>query len=128
MADEGYDVWLPNVRGNFYSRRHVFKDPNNPLTGFWNFSWDDIAFLDFPAMFDYIRRKTCVSKLYVIAHSQGTSSMMALLSEKPEYNQYFHAVSLLAPVSYIHNSAILLEVIGNLQGPLQVIFHFASIK
>lgn len=40
MADNGYDVWLPNFRGNYYSRHHVSKDPNNAASGFWKFSWD----------------------------------------------------------------------------------------
>lgn len=40
MADAGqFDVWLPNSRGNTYSRRHVSKNPDNPLSGFWDFSW-----------------------------------------------------------------------------------------
>lgn len=89
---------MPNYRGNTYSRRHVYKDPNNPISGFWRFSWDDIGFYDYPAMYEYIRKKTGISKLFIVAHSQGTSSLMALLSEKPEYNDYVQAVSLIAPI------------------------------
>lgn len=44
LADAGYDVWLPNNRGNFYSRKNLFMDPNDTASGFWDFSWDDIAF------------------------------------------------------------------------------------
>ena len=34
LADSGFDVWLGNVRGNVYSRRHVKHMPNQSI--FWN--------------------------------------------------------------------------------------------
>lgn len=98
MADAGYDVWLLNPRGNYYSRNHVFLSPSDPL--FWDFTFVEIGIYDFPAIFNYIINITKVPKLFFVSHSQGSSSMMALLSEKPEYNNCIYAISFMAPAGY----------------------------
>lgn len=126
MADAGFDVFLVNNRGNFYSRDHLTKNPNDRSSGFWDFSWDDIGLLDYPATFEYIRQMTGQSKLYVVAHSQGTSALMALLSEKPEFNDQIHAVSLMAPVSYLTHAEFFYRMLSNLERPLQVTNAFDS--
>ena len=42
LADEGYDVWLGNSRGNTYSRKHKSLDPDRDKK-FWDFSFYEMA-------------------------------------------------------------------------------------
>ena len=37
-AEAGYDVWLPNARGNKYGMAHTQYDPNRDKE-FWDHSW-----------------------------------------------------------------------------------------
>jgi hypothetical protein len=41
LADQGYDVWLGNSRGNVYSRNNIHYTPDQ--NQFWAWSWDDMA-------------------------------------------------------------------------------------
>ncbi|XP_031626275.1 lipase 3-like [Contarinia nasturtii] len=122
MADAGYDVFLSNHRGNFYSRRHITLDPDilNMSERFWNFSWYEVAIYDYPAIFDYVLEETKQPKVYVVGHSQGTTCMMTLLSEKPEYNDYFYAVSLMAPVGYLKHTGRPLQILEKFHNQLLV--------
>lgn len=38
LADNGYDVWLANCRGNYYSRRHKYLNPDTDKK-FWTFRY-----------------------------------------------------------------------------------------
>lgn len=40
LADEGYDVWVGNARGNMHSRKHVKYDPT------WNGEFWDFRFVE----------------------------------------------------------------------------------
>lgn len=95
FADAGFDVWLTNWRGTTYSRKHLIKDPDTTFGDYWNFSWWEIGFHDLAAIIDYVLNETVNSKLYYVGHSQGTTALMVLLSERPEYNAKIHAASLM---------------------------------
>jgi lysosomal acid lipase/cholesteryl ester hydrolase len=56
IVDEGYDLWLPNSRGNKYSRKHESLKSSDPK--FWNFSFEEIGIYDVPAVFNYIEKVT----------------------------------------------------------------------
>ncbi|KAJ8730362.1 hypothetical protein PYW07_017400 [Mythimna separata] len=106
LAEAGYDVWLGNARGNYYSRNHKTIDPDGILQNFWRFSWDEIGNFDLPAYIDYILEKTGQEKLHYIGHSQGGTTFLVLNSLRPEYNEKFLSFQGLAPAAYFFNNEV----------------------
>jgi len=75
LVDQGYDLWVNNNRGTKYSHTHKNKDIT--AKEFFDFSYDEMALYDVPAVLKFILAKTKVSKLTWIGHSQGTSQFFA---------------------------------------------------
>mmetsp|Transcript_40343 Transcript_40343/g.38822 ORF Transcript_40343/g.38822 Transcript_40343/m.38822 type:complete len:144 (+) Transcript_40343:36-467(+) len=59
LVDNGYDVWMNNSRGNRYSKHHVFLD-HEVDKEFWDYSFEEMAKYDQPALFKYVLEKTKV--------------------------------------------------------------------
>ena len=38
LVREDFDVWIPNMRGNCFSRSHLHLNPDKDAA-FWDFSW-----------------------------------------------------------------------------------------
>ena len=121
LADAGYDVFLMNSRGTTYSRNHISKNPDNSSSGFWQFTWFEIGVYDNAAVIDYVLEKTNTAKVYFIGLSQGTTTLMVLLSERPEYNEKIAAASLIAPVGYMKRLHFLSKYLDFLMPLVQVI-------
>ncbi|XP_053598432.1 uncharacterized protein LOC103570049 [Microplitis demolitor] len=98
LADAGYDVWIGNVRGNSYGRAHQTLSPDNPL--FWNFTFHEFGVIDYPETIDYILETINQTSLTYIGHSMGGTSVLILLSEKPEYNEKLKVIITLSPSAY----------------------------
>ncbi|KAG1878899.1 Alpha/Beta hydrolase protein [Suillus subluteus] len=81
LAEQGFDVWMGNNRGNKYSKKSVHHDPNS--VKFWNYSLDDFAWHDIPDSIQYILD---------ITKSSSLSYAFAALSIHP------HPVGLAAPL------------------------------
>lgn len=94
LADNGYDVWLGNVRGTRYST-HISL--SSKTEAFWDFSMDDIAQIDVPATIDYIIAITGQPSVHFAGYSQGTTIFMMLLAKLPSYNQKIRTSHLLGP-------------------------------
>jgi lysosomal acid lipase/cholesteryl ester hydrolase len=84
LANQGFDVWLGNNRGNKYSNKHVSLDPAKNAS-YWEFSFHEMGLYDLPAEINYILGVTNTSQLIYIGHSQGTSQMFAGSSMLPAY-------------------------------------------
>ena len=72
-------------RGSKHSMKH--KTFNTESKEFWNFSWHEMGIFDLPAMIDYMLNTTNESNCYYVGHSEGTTSLLVLLSDLPQYNQ-----------------------------------------
>jgi len=99
LADEGFDVWLGNNRGNTYSLRHRTLSVHSDA--FWWFSWDEMAKYDLPAMINYVVAKTGQPQIYYSGHSQGTMIVFAELSHNTELAKKFKAFYAMGPVSTV---------------------------
>ncbi len=95
LAEQGYDVWLGNNRGNKYSKKSTRFSPAS--TDFWNFSMDQFAFHDIPDSIDYILNTTSQPSLSYIGFSQGTAQAFATLSIHPPLNEKINLFIALAP-------------------------------
>ncbi|CAH0397617.1 unnamed protein product [Chilo suppressalis] len=100
LADVGYDVWLANLRGNFYTSHTKLtrKDP-----AFWDYSFDEHGKYDAPVIIDKILEETGLSRVLYIGHSMGCTTFLTMLAQRPEYNDKLVAFVGLGPAAYLNN-------------------------
>jgi lysosomal acid lipase/cholesteryl ester hydrolase len=99
LADQGFDVWMGNARGNKYALNHTKFSPNQ--SDFWGFTWEEIGKYDLPAMIDYVLNVTGKESLYYVGYSQGTTIFYVMTSMKPEYNDKIKMMFQLAPIAWL---------------------------
>lgn len=87
-----------------------------------------MGFYDLPAIIDYIRQVDFVSKVHYIGFSQGTSSLMVLLAERPEYNAKIHVASLMAPIGYMKNADFLVKLATSTIMPVLEVIRIKTIN
>ncbi|CAD8125346.1 unnamed protein product [Paramecium sonneborni] len=103
LAEQGYDVWLANNRGNKYSIGHTKFQSVNYNQKYWDCSFDDLAKYDFKAIILYVKNVTQRAKVIYLGHSQGTTQAFAYLSNNIEFQQHLKCFIGLGPAMFISN-------------------------
>ncbi|PSS33754.1 Triacylglycerol lipase [Actinidia chinensis var. chinensis] len=97
LADNGFDVWISNIRGTRFSRRHVTLNPSD--SEFWNWTWDDLVTHDLSSVIDFVFKQTG-KKMDYVGHSMGTLIALASFSEGRQIDKVKSA-ALLSPIAYL---------------------------
>ncbi|CAB0002944.1 unnamed protein product [Nesidiocoris tenuis] len=126
LADNGYDVWLGNSRGNTYSRSHLTIPNNDPK--FWDFSMHEQGYYDLPAMIDLIRAQTGEYSVSYIGHSQGATIFFVMASMRPEYQDKITVAVQYAPVAFLNYGRGIIPTLSTFSSTLATIGHALRIN
>jgi pimeloyl-ACP methyl ester carboxylesterase len=113
LADKGYDVWMGNSRGNYFSRGHKKYKPNEEE--FWKFSIDDLS-KDLIATLNFITLKTGIYSFPYVGHSLGCSMILLALSNTVNPDRIYlenkiSKIYCLAPV--VFTVSVIFKMIAN---------------
>ncbi|CAB0006165.1 unnamed protein product [Nesidiocoris tenuis] len=120
LADNGYDVWLGNSRGNTYSKSHLTIPNNDPK--FWDFSMHEQGYYDLPAMIDLIRAQTGEYSVSYIGHSQGATIFFVMASMRPEYQDKITVAVQYAPVAFLNYGKGIIPTLSTFSSTLAMPF------
>jgi lysosomal acid lipase/cholesteryl ester hydrolase len=111
LSDNGFHVFMGNSRGSKFGTQH--EKYSLKSREFWNFSWHEIGLYDLSAMIQYTLKHSASNKVFYVGHSQGCSSLLALLASRPEYNSCFSQVHLMAPAVFLKHGTSLVYKFAN---------------
>lgn len=130
LLNQGFDVWLGNIRGNVFSSKHLTKDPNDDDSGFYAYTLDDFVNYDLPAMINYVKTRTGIKKMSYIAHSQGSTIFLMLYMAKPSFTQssfdHFSSVGTVPNIAYTDFTPI--EFLDKIYGILKKVNIFNTLN
>ncbi|XP_012231415.1 lipase 3 [Linepithema humile] len=126
LADQGYDIWLGNFRGNTYSRAHISLSPSSSNAQFWDFSFHEMGIYDLPAMITYITNITAQPLHTYIGHSMGTTAFYVMAVERPESAAMIGRMISLAPIAFVEHMKSPLHYLARFANYLGIIARFVG--
>jgi len=123
LADHGYDVWMGNFRGNTYSRKHTTLNPSRNKH-YWDFTIDEMAHYDLPAMLTAVLEETTEGDLMFVGHGVGTTAFLAMSHYRPDLSQKIRLANLMAPMAYISNTKSPMGLIAREEGILEFFYNW----
>ena len=106
LSNHGYDVFLPNSRGNNYSNGHECLDHDKDAK-YWDYSLDELIKFDCRATVDKVLEVTKSERINYVGLSIGGNLIYGLLSEYPEYNRKIKYVTCVASTIRFKYSAMI---------------------
>lgn len=100
-ADNGFDVWAANHRGNHFSQNHTHLDWIKDEEKYFDFSFHEIGYYDVPAAMDYIRQVTGYEKVFYSGNSMGGTIFLTFASLRPAYLKRIRFAVLFSPAGYV---------------------------
>jgi len=130
LADRGYDVWMGNARGNYYSRSAVNLTVDD--VEYWEFSFDQMGKYDLPAAIEYILKRQprdYAEKIYYVGHSMGTVMYWVAMNEHEEFmDSSVEMMVAMGPVAYVDHMISPIKYLSYIQGDVEVVFSGQSCK
>ncbi|CAH0550443.1 unnamed protein product [Brassicogethes aeneus] len=123
----GYEVWLINNRGTYYSEEHVNLTVNN--IKYWDFSFHELGVYDLPVLTEKISEKSNSTELIYVSHSSGSTAATIYASLLPEHAKKHYKVSIMMapPVFMKHATGISRSLCAYVVPPLSPILRFLGI-
>lgn len=114
---------LDSILGGFFNlfkpQLNLASIPNTLDTRYWNFSLDELAKYDLPAILLYVLNHTSCDKVAYVGHSFGNGVMFMLQSEQPQWADKVEPFLAWSPDFYLgHTTSILAPLLLTLQPAL----------
>lgn len=117
LVEQGYDVWLNNSRGSWYSLEHTNYDLKakvskkdeikQQMSKYYDFSFHELGVYDQPALWNYVLKETGQDSATYVCHSQGFTQMYVSMAAYPDfYRKHMNLCISFAPVTTLSHHKV----------------------